>query len=756
MRVPGLSRRLALALLGAILAAAAGTTAARAQIGPFHGESVRVSRDEPVYYQADSVEYDRDTGIVTLSGHVEIWQGMHLLRADRVTYDRNTGVAAARGHVVLTDPDGQTTFADYAELSEGMKNGVMTDLRAQLAQNGQLAANGGRRTDARVNDLTRVIYSTCNACKDDPDKRLWDIRARSAVQDIDNKRIEYKDAVLDVLGVPVMWLPYFTHPDPTAKRQSGFLVPAIGVSKHLGWFAAVPYFIVVNDSTDMTLTPLLATKNGPELNGQFRHAFNSGTVTVDASIADGRGEDFGNSGSTVQGSIFAKGQFVIDHEWRWGFDIERASSSNYMRDFKIQASNDEILTSQIYLEGFGQGSYSRLDARAYQGLTSNVITNELPYVLPRYEYSFFGQPDFLGGRFRLDAGAFNVVRDVGTNTKRAGLSADWERPVDGMLGDLWKLVLHVDAAGYSATQLDQQPSWGAANGTNSAQAMPTAALEFRWPFLRAAADGSNLLVEPRAQFIGAPIGSAYAPITGSNGQTLLNTLIPNEDSLDFEFTDANLFALNRFPGIDRLEGGPRANVALYSAWTSPGGQRLEGQIGQGYRTHPDSAFPVGSGLNGTRTDVVGHVSYVPNQYFDFTTRARFTANTWTPGFIDALATTGPSWLKVSAGYIYERYDPYNYYNQTPTGVLTGPPADEVTVGFATGYGRWHLAANARRDLTNGSMVSSGGTLSWENECVILSANAYRRFTSLGGDNGASLLLFQITLKTVGTFGFNGL
>src|SRR6202034_902967 len=115
----------------------------------------------------------------------------------------------------------------------GMKDGIISNMRAQLAENGRLAANGARRIDARVNELSRAIYSTCNVCKEHPDQApLWDLRARSAVQDLDNKRIEYRDAVVDIYGVPVMYMPYFTHPDPSEKRASGFLVPSLGTSTH--------------------------------------------------------------------------------------------------------------------------------------------------------------------------------------------------------------------------------------------------------------------------------------------------------------------------------------------------------------------------------------------------------------------------------------------------------------------------------------------------------------------------------------------
>ncbi len=144
-------------------------------------QTTPLDRNQPVAFTADNFDYDRTAGIVTATGHVEAWQNDHVLRADKVTFDRNTNVAAASGNVVIVEPDGQVLFADYAELTQGMREGVLKDMRALLAENGKLAANGARRTDGKVNELTHAVYTTCNLCKTDPSKPpLWQIRALTA------------------------------------------------------------------------------------------------------------------------------------------------------------------------------------------------------------------------------------------------------------------------------------------------------------------------------------------------------------------------------------------------------------------------------------------------------------------------------------------------------------------------------------------------------------------------------------------------
>jgi LPS-assembly protein len=697
-----------------------------------------VQRNQPVYYQADNASYDRDVGLVTLTGHVEFWQNDRVLLADKVTYNRNTDVAAATGHVVLLEPDGQTVFSDYAELTGGMKDGVMSGMRALLAQNGRLAANGARRTDAHINELSRAVYSTCNLCAKDPTKPpLWDIRARSAVQDTEHKMIEYHDAVVEMYGIPVLYTPYLSHPDPSAKRTSGILVPSFGYSSHLGAFLQVPYYWVIDGDSDATLSPLVASQRGPALDFQYRQRFNNGTVTVNGSAANDDGP---------AGHIFAKGLFSLNDTWRWGFDVNRASSEKYFRDFNVPGQQT-VLTSQLYLEGFGEGSYTRLDARGYQGLTTTVTQANLPIVLPRYQYSFAGQPDALGGRTTVDLGAFNVIRSAGTSTARGSLSTSWDRPFSGQLGDQWMFTLHEDSALYSAHGFNLEPNFGANSSVQSAQAMGSASLKLNWPFVRDAGSWGTQTIEPIAQVILAPNGSSYT-----------NTNIPNEDALDVNFTDAMLFSLNRFNGIDRLEGGPRANIALHANWVFPSGAVVDGLVGQGYRVNKDTAFAAGTGLRDTVTDVVSHFTYTPNQYFDFTSRQRFAHRNLDVRYIDAIASVGPQYLRVSGGYLYTFNNPYFMYTVPPTQpnpVLT-TPRNELTLGVNTKFGgHWGLGVNGIRELGTGKMISMGVDASYDDECFTFDVKYYRRYTSLDFDTGATTILFQITFKTVGTIGFTG-
>jgi LPS-assembly protein len=720
---------------------------ARAQLGGLAaiGNGPQPSRKEPVTFSADQVQYDQQNNLVIATGHVEAWQNGHVLRADRVVFDRNTNTAAATGNVVLLEPDGEVMFADYAELTQDMNEGVLKDMRALLQQNGKLAANGVRRTAGKINELSRVVYSACNLCKKDPTRPpLWQIRAYSGVQDLENKRDEYYDAVLEMFGWPVAWFPYISAPDPSVKRASGLLLPSIGNSSHLGVFVAQPYYWVIDDQSDATITPVLTSKAGPQLNLEYRRRFNDGFLLLDTSA--------GYVDNGPQATISTKGQFSYDDTWRWGFDVNRASSSDYVRDFRLGNGynlDPNLLASQVYVEGFGQGSYARLDTKFYQGLSSQIVDSELPVVLPRYQYSYFGQPDALGGRFSLDAGAFNILRSDGTNTRRANLTMNWERPFVGALGDLWKITLHGDAAAYSAFNFNEQPNFGTHSNVDDARALPQVAVDFRWPFMRDSGKWGTQVIEPMLQLVVAP----------QTGDSQINKY-PNEDSLDLEFSDANLFGFNRFPGIDRLEGGVRLNAALQGTWYL-GGTTFQGFIGQSYRDGKDNLFPEYTGLHNQVSDVVARATFTPASWLDVTYRTRLDTRNLATRMADTVATVGVPAFRLNLGYLYTTYDPFTLFDTAPPPTPATDPSffqsrNEVSVGATSKIGPYRFNAFARRDLTTNQMVAVGADAIYEDECFILDLKFFRRYTSIDNDGGATALLLLFTFKTIGQFGYRAL
>ncbi|ACI52774.1 Organic solvent tolerance protein [Gluconacetobacter diazotrophicus PA1 5] len=723
-----------------------------------------MSQSAPVTFQADTVTYDNARGIVTWTGNVQIWQEDHVLRADTVTYDRNTGIAAAHGHVAMVEPDGTVIFSDYAELSNGMRDGIMTRLHMLMTENAKLAANGMRRTGAKVNDMARAVYTACNICAQHPERPpFWQLRAYDAIDDTEHKRIDFRDAYLDMFGIPVMYMPAFSMSDPSVKRQSGFLTPGITPhDRYLGAYVTIPYYWVIDKQSDMTIQGLLSTRTGPQVSTQYRNALNFGTLNILAGLAYDTNRQgsyvntFGNTTGTsdehgIQGYIFAQAQASITRAWRAGANINLATSADYMRDYRVSGYGQEMLTSNVYLEGFGTGSYSRVDAQAYQGLNQGVIRdNELPWVLPRYTYSYFGQPDAWGGRLAVDTTDFYVYRASGVSDQRGQLSLNWDRPFRNHLGQLWKLTLHLESAIHRATSLNQQPIYAPTTTRQqiTGQVLPTVALKMNWPFLRGFMNGKGTqILEPIAQVIAAP-----------NTGNSRNSNLPNEDSLSYEFTDSTLFAINRYPGTDRLDGGLRGNFGVHGNWTW-NGHEIDTLVGESLQEHIDHNRIPYSGLNHHFSDVVARARFAPNQYIDFTGRTRIDPYAGRIDFGDALVSTGVKHFHLTSGYVYEPVTPYYYY---ATNIQTASPnaayyvrTNEVTVGANTNWQNYSLSAFVRRSLSRQQFVSMGGNAGYNNDCFGFNLMYIKQYTSIGGQQRNSTIMFTLTFKTIGAFGIRG-
>ena len=132
----------------------------------------------PVVLRADEVIHDRELGVVRAAGNVEASQGDRVLSADAITYDERTDTVTAQGNVVLLEPTGEVIFADYVELRDEFKNGLITGIRMRLTDNSRLAANQARRDDGNRLEMSKAVYSPCDSCKRHPQRPpLWQLTA---------------------------------------------------------------------------------------------------------------------------------------------------------------------------------------------------------------------------------------------------------------------------------------------------------------------------------------------------------------------------------------------------------------------------------------------------------------------------------------------------------------------------------------------------------------------------------------------------
>ena len=387
------------------------------------------SDKSPVLITADQITYDRDLGVVVASGHVEVSQNDRILTADTLTYNERRKTVAASGNVALLDPTGNVVFADYMEVSDDLKNAVIQNIRMLLADKSRMAAARGTRT-GDIDVLDKGVYSPCLPCAKNPLRPpIWQLTARKIVHDNAAHEIEFHDAWMEIFGVPVLYSPYFSHPDPTVKRKSGFLAPSFGASGDLGGRIEIPYFWAIAPDRDLTVAPIITTKAYPVITGTYRQRLEDGSINIDAGGTYNNLDRIGTGDTNgthdkLAGYIFGTSQFDLNDNWRAGLDINRTSNRALLQIFGLPHAYDPALDSEVYAEGFDGRSYATIQAWDFQALGSN-IPEQQPIVAPLIDYELVGEPGRYGGYWSANFNAMALTTVGGTDSR---LKVPFEAP----------------------------------------------------------------------------------------------------------------------------------------------------------------------------------------------------------------------------------------------------------------------------------------------------------------------------------------
>lgn len=670
--------------------------------------------DQPVTLIADGIRFDADQKTVTAQGNVEVYYGDRTLTADEIVYNDDTGRISASGDIVLRDPTGTTVFADTAELDAQLTDGIVEGARSFLAGNARLAAVEAQRVDERYNTLSKVVYSPCNVCADDPTP-LWRIRARRVIHDEEERVIHYENATLDVFGVPVLWTPYFRHPDPTVDRASGFLAPSFLNDSVYGFGVKLPYYFVIDDQSDFTLTPFVTTKEGPILEGEYRRVFESGSMTLAGSITDTKYSEDGK----IQGHLDTEGRFRFIDDFDIGWDVKVASDDGYLRRFDF--SDEDRLTSEVYVERYNRNGFFDAAGVYFQSLRFREPAGNIPLALPVFDARWDNIGNVLGGDANLFASGYTLVRDVGRDASRLTLGADWERTAvlpSGLSltgfaevrGDLFNVV--DDAVVGNETKLRASGLMG---------------LEARYPLLWDGVGTDLHIIEPVVQFIAAPYGG--------NGVD-----VPNEDSLLTEFDETNVLDRNHFAGLDLVEEGPRINVALRYQGEIGQDFRLDASVGQVFRFEDISGFSNNSGLSDNASDLVTFWQASYNPYVTLTHRMRI--------------TTDGSVARNEIGGRF-RIDPvtfgvsYSFFEADPAVNALLDRQELISSVAAQLDENWFFSAYAQQDLEINEFVNAGGTLTYRNECCEIEMFVRQDLTDSIGAPSSTSVGVNIKLVTLG-------
>lgn len=689
------------------------------------------SQNIPVQFTSKTLSHDDAAQTVTATGDVELVQGGKILRADKMVYHLDTDTVEAIDNVSLLDENGDVHFADRVQLSNNMKDGFVKQLLSLLADGSRFTAQEATRENGTKITMTKATYTVCKVCEDNPHP-LWQIKADRVVHDSIAQTVKYKNARMEFLGVPLIYSPIFSHPDPTLKRKSGFLRPQYGWTKTLGTHLTGGYYYDIAPDKDMTVRIEPTSLEGTLIEGEWRQRFENGKIQITGSTAnsDRKEED----GRTEQGKqrayLHVEGAYDINDNWRAGLNIAHVSDKQYLNLYNI--SKENVLNSQIYAERFSGRDYSRVSALNFQDLRLGIHPDQ-PDIFPMAEHHMLGAPKgLMGGRWQADLTAVGLNRlNNNQDVQRSAVDVAWERQDISKLGLATKTRL--DARGdFFGVQNSDAARLDPAKESNSGtlRGLTTASVETSYPLVKKL-ERSQVVIEP---------------VVGmSAGNHVNNTKnVPNEDSLDVQLDTTNLFDANRFPGDDRQEDGVRANYGVKTALHGDNGRYGKVFVGQSYRFAHDNIYPQGSGLEDKASDYVGQVAMGMDSNFDLSYRFQLDRNTLAAKRHEIQVGGGNDTFRLNSRYLY-------------MGAVagTGIPNPREQIQFDGRYNinkNWTYNAEALYDLGVDAGLRNATTgVSYGDECFTFSIQGARIVADAASGNDDTRLLLRVGFKNIGEF-----
>tara|TARA_Y100000992_G_C21271925_1_gene497418 strand:+ start:341 stop:2815 length:2475 start_codon:yes stop_codon:yes gene_type:complete len=227
--------------------------------------------------------------------------------------------------------------------------------------------------------LTKGIFTTCKKRDGCPP---WQLTAEEIQHDKKKKIINYKNALLRVYNVPVMYFPKFFHPDPTVKRRSGFLIPTISNSPNSDNYLNTPYFLAIAENKDATFSPRFYNNDKILLQTEYRQVnYNSNHIS-DFSFFTEKNKN-------------SKNHFFYDYKKTLSlekfsnsgidFKIQKTSNDTYLKTNKISSnliSDINILENSLGVNLYSNDLSIDVDATIYEDLNKNN-NDRYEYILPK-------------------------------------------------------------------------------------------------------------------------------------------------------------------------------------------------------------------------------------------------------------------------------------------------------------------------------------------------------------------------------------
>ncbi len=639
--------------------------------------------DTPIGFEADNVIVNQSDGSLLATGNVELKQANNTLRADEVTYYRHQNRSIARGNVIHTDEAGATTRATMMELDTEFTHIIAETIIAQFSNGDWIAADKVDRTAGEKATFDNSRYTPCKCDFVNGERPLWDIKASQTVRNEKTQTITHFNMRMTVMNVPVGYLPSLSHPDSSVRRRSGFLTPSFVISSDLGLTPAIPYYKVLNDTSDAEITGYRYQYRGAGVKTKYRKLWNNESLYAELYTANV--ETYKKNRELV-GAIDTRFSSKIGNNWVVNARLRRASQDTFMRRYKF--NSDTSLQSNIIATRTIANRYYLVEASDRQSLDSankrQKETTVLPYVFYEKEKKGWRRNQ----RFRTELSALQLDNDEGHDLAR------WSGVFE--LSEEFQLPLGTGNYKGNATgnyyTLHSKPSISNTSLGDHSFITPALSIGWRLPIALTSVYRTAIL-EPQAQLA----------FVGGSDHTLK---IPNRDSNEYRIDEANLFLLNRYQGKDYVLPGTRADIGVSATTKDKILGDTAGFFGVSRRLSGKVSTGLNAGQGGKFSDYVASLSIEPSNKLKIRWSGRLSSNDLTLNESQTSVLSGLGTGNVS-------------FTHNQIGKAYFSTSDDDREEFSASYtqpisGGWTFSTTQLWDLSFGKTVQKKRTaqLSW--------------------------------------------
>ena len=451
------------------------------------------------------------------------------------------------------------------------------------------------KTISSNKEITIIEKGIFTSCKKNDDCPPWQFLAKKIRHDKKKKTINYEGAWLKIYDKPVFYFPKFFHPDPTVKRQSGFLMPSFIGSNTTGSGFTIPYFHAISDNKDFTITPRIYATNKILAQSEYRVVNDKSKHKIDFSVLNEKND-------------FSKNHFFSDSHKELDFhnfdetilslQLQRVSGETYLKKYKLESpliNDTNTLTSSVEFSTSKEDFSLNVEFTAYENLGMVKGSDKYEYIYPNFSL-VKGLKTDLDSIGNLNLNSSGYIKNYNTNVFERVLINDFlfsshsRYSNDGFKNNFNVLLKNINTK-----------SKNSENYNDKLESKIVSLTEYNssYPLQKKTANYTNII---------KPVVSVrYSPDNSKNYRD-------NERRINVN----NIFSLNRIGVNDSVEGGGSLSFGTeYSKIDNSEREIVEAKIANVIKLVEDRNLPSNSSLGKKTSDIVGSLSFNPNDFLKF-------------------------------------------------------------------------------------------------------------------------------------------